>query len=53
MNSCDALFGISKQTVNTSMKMVLGEDIKRIKLLKYVPHGLNPNIFKPINQDDI
>jgi hypothetical protein len=50
-NSCDALFGISKQTKNIN-EMVLGEDIKD-KILKYIPHGLNPNIFKPINQDDI
>tara|TARA_R110000796_G_scaffold106787_1_gene217319 strand:- start:2052 stop:3485 length:1434 start_codon:yes stop_codon:yes gene_type:complete len=50
-NSCDALFGISKQTKNIN-EMVLGEDIKD-KILKYIPHGLNHNIFKPINQDDV
>ena len=50
-NSCDALFGISKQTKNIN-EMVLGEDIKD-KILKYIPHGLNHNIFKPINQDNV
>ena len=47
--SCDALFGISKQTVNIN-KIVLGDKIKD-KIIKYVPHGLDHNIFKPINQN--
>ena len=47
--SCDALFGISKQTVNIN-KLVLGNKIKN-KLFKYVPHGLNNNMFKPLNND--
>jgi glycosyltransferase involved in cell wall biosynthesis len=46
--SCDALFGISKQTVNIN-KMVLGDKAEN-KLIKYIPHGLNSNIFKPLDK---
>jgi len=49
-NSCDALFGISKQTKNIN-EMVLGKDGKS-KVIKYIPHGLNHNIFKPIDKDN-
>ena len=45
--SCDALFGISKQTVAIN-KIVLG-DKSNGKVIKYVPHGLNENKFFPIN----
>ena len=41
--SCDALLGISKQTVNIN-KLVLGDKIKN-KIVKYVPHGLNTDFF--------
>jgi glycosyltransferase involved in cell wall biosynthesis len=44
--SCDALLGISKQTVNIN-KLVLGDKAKN-KIIKYVPHGLNDDIFYPI-----
>jgi glycosyltransferase involved in cell wall biosynthesis len=44
--SCDALFGISKQTVNIN-KLVLGDKATN-KVIKYVPHGLNPKVFYPI-----
>jgi len=44
--ACDLLMGISKQTVNIN-KIVLG-DKAQSKMVKYVPHGLNHNIFKPI-----
>jgi len=44
--SCDALFGISKQTVNIN-KLVLGDKAQN-KVIKYVPHGLNPKMFFPI-----
>jgi glycosyltransferase involved in cell wall biosynthesis len=44
--SCDALLGISKQTVNIN-KLVLGDKTKN-KIIEYVPHGLNPEIFYPI-----
>jgi glycosyltransferase involved in cell wall biosynthesis len=47
--SCDALFGISKQTVNIN-KIVLG-DKANDKVIKYVPHGLDTSIFKPIEDE--
>jgi len=46
--SCDALFGISKQTVNIN-KLVLGDKVKG-KIIEYVPHGLNDEIFYPIDE---
>ena len=48
--SCDALFGISKQTVNIN-KIVLGDKADG-KVIKYVPHGLNNHIFKPLKNDN-
>jgi len=48
--ACDALLGISKQTVNIN-KLVLGDKAKN-KLIEYVPHGLNHDIFKPIDQNN-
>ena len=48
--SCDALFGISKQTVNIN-KVVLGDKTKN-KIIKYVPHGLNHENFKPLKSDN-
>tara|TARA_Y100001972_G_scaffold111360_1_gene144015 strand:- start:7006 stop:8445 length:1440 start_codon:yes stop_codon:yes gene_type:complete len=47
--SCDVLLGISKQTVNIN-KIVLGEDVKD-KIIKYTPHGLNPNNYYPLKKD--
>ena len=44
--SCDALLGISKQTVNIN-KIVLGEKGKN-KVIEYVPHGLNHKIYRPL-----
>ena len=46
--SCDALFGISKQTVNIN-KLVLGEKADK-KIIEYVPHGLNSEHFFPIDE---
>jgi glycosyltransferase involved in cell wall biosynthesis len=46
--SCDALLGISKQTVNIN-KIVLGDKAKT-KIIKYVPHGLNENVYFPIDE---
>jgi len=48
--SCDLLMGISKQTVNIN-KIVLGEKAQN-KIIEYVPHGLNHNIYKPLDKDD-
>ena len=44
--SCDALLGISKQTVNIN-KIVLGDKVKD-KIIRYVPHGLNHKIYRPL-----
>ncbi len=48
--ACDLLMGISKQTVNIN-KLVL-EGKEKNKIFKYVPHGLDHNIYKPIDKDD-
>ena len=48
--ACDLLMGISKQTVNIN-KLVLGDKADS-KIIKYVPHGLNHEIFKPIDKND-
>ena len=47
--SCDALFGISKQTVAIN-KIVLGDKAKN-KVIEYVPHGLDTKKFFPIKDD--
>ena len=44
--SCDLLMGISKQTVNIN-NIVLGDKVKD-KIIKYLPHGLNHNIYRPL-----
>ncbi len=44
--SCDLLMGISKQTVNIN-KIVLGDKAKG-KVIKYLPHGLNHKIYRPL-----
>ena len=48
--ACDLLMGISKQTVNIN-KLVLGDKVDS-KIIKYIPHGLNHDIFKPIDKTD-
>jgi glycosyltransferase involved in cell wall biosynthesis len=48
--ACDLLMGISKQTVNIN-RIVLGDKADN-KILKYIPHGLNNEIFKPLNKND-
>jgi len=48
--ACDLLMGISKQTVNIN-KLVLGDKADS-KIIKYVPHGLNHEIFKPIEKNN-
>ena len=49
--SCDALLGISKQTVNIN-KLVLGDKAEG-KVINYVPHGVNPEVFKPLGIEKI
>jgi len=62
--SCDLLMGISKQTVNLN-KIVLGKndfvcaddvkspaDCKGKSIIHYVPHGIDENMFKPLDKND-
>ena len=46
--SCDTLMAISKQTMNIN-RMVLGDKAKD-KILRYVPHGINEQVFFPITE---
>jgi hypothetical protein len=46
--SCDALLAISKQTKFIN-EIVLGEKADG-KVIRYVPHGLNPEIYKPVEE---
>lgn len=48
--SCDTLMAISKQTLNIN-RLVLGDKANN-KVLKYVPHGINEDVFKPIKEGD-
>jgi len=48
--ACDLLMGISKQTVNIN-KLVLEDKVKN-KIIRYVPHGLNTDIYKPTDKND-
>ena len=48
--ACDLLMGISKQTVNIN-KLVLGEAADS-RVIRYVPHGLNDKIYKPVDKTD-
>jgi glycosyltransferase involved in cell wall biosynthesis len=48
--ACDLLMGISKQTVNIN-KLVLG-DASNNRILKYIPHGLNHDVYKPLDKND-
>lgn len=51
--SCDILMAISKQTLNIN-KIVLGQQAEG-KVLKYVPHGVDPEVLYPIrsNPDEL
>jgi glycosyltransferase involved in cell wall biosynthesis len=48
--ACDLLMGISRQTVNIN-RLVLGDKAKN-KILRYVPHGLNHEMIKPLDKND-
>jgi glycosyltransferase involved in cell wall biosynthesis len=48
--SCDGLMAISKQTLNIN-KIALGDKVKD-KVLSYIPHGINENVFFPIDESD-
>ena len=45
--ACDLLMGISKQTVNINKIALEGKEGDR--LFKYLPHGLNNKIFRPLS----
>lgn len=49
--SCDALMAISKQTYNIN-NMVLGDKAKD-KVIRYVPHGINEEMFYPIDATNV
>ena len=48
--ACDLLMGISKQTVNINKLVMEGCDKPRI--YKYVPHGLNHEIYYPLTKEE-
>ena len=48
--SCDALFGISKQTVNINHQ-VLGEEEAKKHVIRYIPHGVSAT-YRPLEADD-
>ena len=48
--SCDALLAISKQTANIN-RLVLGDKAKD-KVIKYVPHGINEDVFTVKSKND-
>ena len=48
--ACDLLMGISKQTVN--INNIVLEDAAKNKIIKYIPHGLNHKLYKPIDDND-
>ena len=48
--SCDGFASISKQTKNIN-RIVLGDDAKN-KVIKYVPHGIDHEIFRPLTESD-
>ena len=47
--SCDTLLAISKQTENIN-RIVLGDKAKD-KVIGYVPHGINEDLFFPIDKN--
>ena len=49
-NSVDLLMAISKQTKNIN-EIVLGDNAKN-KIIEYVPHGIDSDIFKPIDKNE-
>ena len=48
--SCDTLLAISRQTENIN-RIVLGDKAKD-KIIAYVPHGINEEVFRPIKEAD-
>lgn len=50
--SCDGLLAISKQTENLN-RAVLGSEVADEKVIKYVPHGINEEVFFPITSEHL
>ena len=48
--ACDLLMGISKQTVNINKLVLKGKEKNTI--FKYLPHGKDENIFRPLTKED-
>ena len=48
--SCDGFAAISKQTANIN-RIVLGEEASD-KVIKYVPHGIDSKVFRPLTSED-
>jgi glycosyltransferase involved in cell wall biosynthesis len=48
--SCDSLLAISKQTENINRVTLQGRDEN--KVIAYVPHGINDEVFYPIEEGD-
>lgn len=49
--SCDLLMGISKQTVAINKAVLKGEGYQDWQI-KYLPHGINPRTYFPIQTED-
>jgi len=50
--SCNTLLAISKQTKNIN-EVVLGEELSKQKIIKYVPHGINSKKYYPIPSNEL
>lgn len=50
-DSCDALLSISKQTYAIN-NIVLGDKAKE-KVIRYIPHGVNTDLFFPLDEDEL
>lgn len=48
--SCDAIFGISKQTYNI-VRQVWQKDAPADWQVKYIPHGVNPDLWKKLTDE--
>ena len=49
--SCDAIFGISKQTYNI-VRQVWQKDKPADWQVKYIPHGVNPKLWKKLEKEE-
>lgn len=49
-DSVDCLMAISKQTLNIN-KLVLGDKVDS-KVMRYIPHGIDSSVFKPLDKSN-